>query len=294
MKINVVYNTTDAPFGGGNQFIKALKNEFLIKGLLSSEEDADLFLFNSHHNISKVVELKNAYPKKKFVHRLDGPMRLYNDMSDVRDQIVYDANYSVADATVFQSEWSYQANIRLGLSNDKLSTVILNGVDDSIFCEIEEKQSSDKIRVISTSFSPNIKKGFNLYKSLDDTLDFDKFEYVFAGNSPVKFKNIKNLGCLNSSKLSDRLRRSDLFITASEKDPCSNSLIEAIACGLDILAFNDGGHTEIVNNDECLFSSLDELLEKLTICNFDKAKKKYSVKESAQKYIDFFDLVCSA
>ncbi len=289
MKVNVIYNTTDAPHGGGNQFLKALKGCFQDLGFLASEDAADVFLFNSHHNIDRVMRLKNKYPQRTFVHRVDGPMRLYNDISDARDHVVYEANNAIANGTVFQSEWSKNANLKMGMKINNPSSVIINGIDDSIFYAPKDKKSSNKIRIISASFSPNLKKGFNVYKFLDDNLDFNHFEYCFAGNSPVNFKNIKNLGCLTSQQLAHKLRESDVFITASQKDPCSNSLIEAISCGLNVLALDDGGHTELIKDPKCMFSSNEQLLDNLKKKNFKRPSASFSVQASAQKYLGFFE-----
>lgn len=288
MKVSVIYNTTDAPHGGGNQFIKALKSIFESKGVLSPPEESNIILFNSHHNIDKVMNLKNAFPEKTFVHRVDGPMRLYNDMSDSRDSIVYRANDIIADATIFQSEWSKKSNLEMGMKSNKKSAVILNGVDTSIFYASNQKKISEKTRLISASFSPNPKKGFDVYRYIDENLDFDSYEYYFAGNSPIRFKNIKNLGKLTSVELADQLRKSDVFLTASQKDPCSNSLMEAISCDLKILALSDGGHLEITDNPKCLFSSEDQLLSILKNRDFHRCSEKYSIEKSAEKYLGFF------
>jgi glycosyltransferase involved in cell wall biosynthesis len=288
MKVNVVYNTTDMPYGGGNQFLKALKDYFSGLGLLTSEDQADVFLFNSHHNIDRVSQLKHKFPEKVFIHRIDGPIRLYNNMSDNRDLVVYEANNDIADGTVFQSEWSKEANLKLGMRVEKPSAVIPNGIDNKIFYPNENKTLTKKIRIISTSFSSNLKKGFNTYRFLDDNLDFDRFEYCFAGNSPVSFKNIKNIGCLTSKQLADKLRNSDIFVTASQKDPCSNSLIEAISCGLSVLALDDGGHTELLENPGCMFSSQEQLLEIIKKEDFKKSNNGYLIEDSAQKYLSFF------
>ncbi len=88
MKINIVYNISDAPTGGGNQFLRALAESFRRSGhYTETPEQAQCILFNSHHCIAEVLELKKRFPEKVFVHRVDGPMRLYNSPSDNRDFI---------------------------------------------------------------------------------------------------------------------------------------------------------------------------------------------------------------
>ncbi len=293
MKVNVVYNTTDAPHGGGNQFIKALKKYFSVLGVLASEEQSDIILFNSHHNVQRVAELKSRYPNKKFVHRVDGPMRLYNTLDDTRDYVVYSANSSLADGTVFQSEWSKNANTSLGMVEPKKYSVINNAVDESIFFPDHSVNKGPKTRIISASFSPNPKKGFSIYSFLDKNLDFDKFEMVFAGNSPIVFENIKNLGCLDSRALAAEMNKSHIYLTASQNDPCSNSLLEALSCNLPCVARNSGGHPELIREFGELFDDTDNIIEiiKKLATNKEAYCKNISIKsidDVGELYMNFF------
>lgn len=291
MKVNILYEISDNPYGGGNQFLKALKKEFVKKGLYASEKEADVLLYNSHHNLSAVEKLKTRFPDKKFIHRVDGPIRLYNNMEDQRDFVVYEANHRFADGTVFQSEWSSKANIDLGMKMYQPSKVIHNAVDSSIFFNQKLTKNSKKKRIIAASFSPNSNKGFEFYKKLEEALDPLKYEFYFAGQSPVYFSN--NLGCLGSVELAAQLNLSDVYVTASRNDPCSNSLLEAISCGIPVLALNSGGHPELVKDPNMLFNNVTEakgLIQK--IC-FDKNSTalltpRRRLSDVAEEYLGFF------
>ena len=84
-----------------------------------------------------------------------------------------------------------------------------------------------------------------------------------------------------------------MFITASQNDPCSNSLIEAVSCGLQCLALNSGGHKEIVTNESFLFSDEKDLLNKLnnlTVNNNVEIKTRRP-KDAAMEYVSFFDSI---
>ena len=103
------------------------------------------------------------------------------------------------------------------------------------------------------------------------------------------------MGTKDSQGLSDILRKSDIYITASTNDPCSNSLIEAISCKLPCLAYNSGGHTEIIKktNGGLLFENLDDFKVKLDELknNYKKYRsniKPFSMKEIASQYLEFF------
>tara|TARA_R100001377_G_scaffold84516_2_gene68260 strand:- start:90 stop:983 length:894 start_codon:yes stop_codon:yes gene_type:complete len=295
MKVFVIYSPVDKPAGGGNQFIKMLKNQLEDQGLLAEVPDkADIFLFNSHHHIKTVHSYKKAFPNKKFVHRIDGPIRLYNNLGDPRDQQVYFANETFADATVYQSEWSKNQNLKMGLELKKFYTVIQNCSDDKIFFPTQKTERQNKTRLISSSWSTNLKKGFDFYKALDKSLDFNRYEYYFAGEPRVDFKNIKNLGVLGSKELANELRKSNIFITASENDPCSNALIEAVSCGLTCIALNSGGHSEIIKNNDLLFENkLDflRILEELKDKPSSPETRISKPKEVTEKYFNFFNKI---
>jgi glycosyltransferase involved in cell wall biosynthesis len=82
---------------------------------------------------------------------------------------------------------------------------------------------------------------------------------TLVGNSPGEFSNITYKKPMNSEELADELKRNDIFLTASQKDPCSNSLIEALHCGLPAIALHDGGHTEIVSKGGEVFNTKEDL-----------------------------------
>jgi len=92
-----------------------------------------------------------------------------------------------------------------------------------------------KVKLIASSWSNNWRKGFDIYRFLDENLDFSKYEMTFVGNSPVKFKNIKQIPPVESRDLAELLRTHHIYITASQNDPCSNSLIEALSCVICII-----------------------------------------------------------
>ena len=86
-----------------------------------------------------------------------------------------------------------------------------------IFFEVQSQPiRRQKIKIIASSWSSNINKGFNFYKELDDSLDFSKFEFSFIGNAPIKFKNIKSFPPMDSSLLSKNLANQDIYITGAK------------------------------------------------------------------------------
>ena len=295
MKVYIANNLVDGPYGGGNQFLKFLRDRFRALSVYSEDPlKATVVLFNSHQNVEEVCNLKNQNSSAIFVHRLDGPMRLYNNMEDTRDLTAYQMNTAFADAVVFQSHWSKQANLKLGLAVDtKRSTVIHNATNKAIFTKNEPKTGQKKVRIVASSWSNNVKKGFLTYKFLDKNLDFNKYEFVFMGRSPIEFQNIVDLGPLEAKQVAEELRNSNIYITASENDPCSNSLLEALSSGIPALALKSGGHPELIGSGGLLYEKENEIINKLQQIwdNYDKYRsgiKTNNIDDVTEEYLSFF------
>jgi glycosyltransferase involved in cell wall biosynthesis len=62
-----------------------------------------------------------------------------------------------------------------------------------------------------------------------------------------------------SAELAGELRQCDVYITASQNDPCSNALIEALSCGLPAIFLRSGGHPELVGLGGLGFDRAEEI-----------------------------------
>ena len=293
IKINILYNIINNPTGGGNQFLRNLKKALVDKNCYTEPENADVIIFNSHHHIKEVIKLKKKYPNKIFIHRIDGPMkRVTANNNDKRDDIAYIANKYLADATIFQSQYSMEANIQQKIPRNRTETIIMNSTDSAIFNCPPNKviNKNEKIRLVATSWSNNMNKGFGIYDYLDKNLNFDKYEMSFVGNSPIEFKNIKSVPPLNTENLAQFLKTQDIYITACKDEPCSNALIEALMCGLPALCLNSGSNPEILGKGGLLFDKPEQistLLEEITN-NYQKYQSQINCQtmdETTSQYI---------
>lgn len=293
IKINILFKMTDNPTGGGNQFLKNLKKWLIIHGYYSNVEDADVIIFNSHQYIEEIVKLKKKYVNKLFIHRVAGPIKIQTYRGDRRDSIVHVANKYLADATVFQSNFSMKENIKWNMPRNKFEKIISNAADVDIFHSIEKKGLGvpGKIRLVATSWSNNMNKGFPIYEYLDRNLDFDKYEMTFIGNSPIEFHNINVISPLDSWHLAEELRQRDIYITASKNEACSNALIEALSCGLPAVCLNSGSNPEILKKGGLLFNGTEELCKTIDEVaeHYDEYRNKiqvYAMDEVALRYVN--------
>ncbi len=299
MKIHISYKFQKGPWGGGNQFLKALKKEFEEMEVCTEDpEKAEIILFNSHHCLDKVFEVKKKFPQKIFVHRINGPVQLIRGKDKALDRIIYQFNNLVADGIVFQSNWCREQNKKLFNVLSNYETVIYNAPDNHVFNRNNKKEFNpkEKIKLITTNWSSNWRKGFRVYKFLDENLDFSKYEITFVGYSPIKFENIKLIKPVNSEILAKILKGNDIYITASQNDPCSNSLIEALSCGLPAVALNDGGHPELVQKGGKLFSRKEDVIDEIegVVKNYKDYRSQipeFSIKKVAKDYYDFAEKI---
>ncbi len=256
------------PYGGGNQFMMALRKGLTQLGIDVREneltEEIDAYILNSiHFDVDRFLEFGKKH-RLNVVHRIDGPIHLIRGFDLEKDELCYNLNDTFASATVLQSNWTYQKIVELNYS--PVSPVVIhNAVDSDIFHKRDRVKFSRnrKIRLISSSWSNNPRKGGPVYGWIDKNLDWSRFEYTFVGNASEDFSRIRKVEPVPSEDLADLLRQHDIYITASKNDPCSNAVIEALSCGLPTLYLNDGGHPELVGSGGLPFDSNDQILPQL-------------------------------
>ena len=224
-------------------------------------DSTEVCLFNSFNFNSRKLLASKHVSSTLMIHRVDGPVDKYRGDERGVDSEIWKINQTIANATVFQSQYSLDAHIELDMQFRR-PTVIKNSVDSTIFYPSKKDFSSQlgKIKIISTSWSDNINKGASVYQWLEQNLDWDRFDYTFVGRSPIKFKHITMMSPVDSVNLADILREHDIFVTASVHDPCSNALIEALSCGLPVIGARSGGHPELIGEAGYLFDDKKDIL----------------------------------
>jgi glycosyltransferase involved in cell wall biosynthesis len=239
------------PYGGGNQFLLALVGEFERRGL--------------------VVE----------TNRVSGqtPACLYNSF-----------NFDF-DVTILQSQFSLEQHRELGIEL-RNPVVVRNSVDPAIFHSSQQPRvTGTRLRVITTSWSANPRKGADVLSWIDRNLDFDAFDVTFAGNTEQAFRRIRVVEPLASRELADLLREHDVYLAASRSDPCSNALLEALACGLPAAFLRSGGHPELVGEGGVGFDDAEELPDVLRQLRAELGDRRAlirvpSLAEVADRYLD--------
>jgi glycosyltransferase involved in cell wall biosynthesis len=259
----VFHDFRPPPYGGGNQFLLALVRELERRGLrvernlLSGGTPA--CLYNSFNFDFRRLR-RFARDGVRMVHRIDGPIGVYRGFDDGTDRQIVRINHELADATILQSRYSLDKHRELGLEL-RDPAVIPNAVDPAIFHPAAEREplAGRRLRVIASSWSDNPRKGADVLAWLDRNLDFDSFEVTFVGRTQAPLERVRVVGPLPSEAVAELLRGHDVYLAASRDDPCSNALLEALACGLPAAFLRSGGHPELVGDAGIGFDEPEEL-----------------------------------
>ncbi|HUS70381.1 MAG TPA: glycosyltransferase [Anaerolineae bacterium] len=268
LTVSIWHTFFEPPWGGGNQFMLALRRALQQRSITVRENqlrpDIDAYILNSiHFDIDRFLKSKPD-ERLPIVHRIDGPIHLIRGFDREKDELCFRLNAELASYTVLQSAWTYQRIVEMGYQPVN-PVIIHNAVDPDIFHPRGRIpfDTERKIRLISTSWSDNPRKGGPIYRWIDERLDWQRFEYTFVGRASERFDRIRQVAPVPSHELADILRQHDIYIIASRNDPCSNALIEALACGLPVLYLNDGGHPELAGYGGLPFNEVDDVLPQL-------------------------------
>jgi glycosyltransferase involved in cell wall biosynthesis len=246
------------PYGGGNQFLLALVGEWRRRGLAVEVNRVSghtpSCLYNSFNFDFRRLR-RFAGAGVRMVHRVDGPIAAYRGFDDGTDARIMEINV-LADATILQSRYSLAKHEALGLEL-RNPVVIPNTVDPTIFHPPSSFEPLDDrpLRVVTSSWSENPRKGADVLKWLDANLDLDAVHVTFAGQTRERFERIRVVSPLPSRELADVLRAHDVYLAPSIDDPCSNALLEGLACGLPAAYRRSGGHPELVGDAGVAFDA---------------------------------------
>ncbi|KAL3930853.1 MAG: hypothetical protein SGBAC_011580, partial [Bacillariaceae sp.] len=288
------------PWGGGNQFLLALRHGMdeagvQVIGKNDPENGQQRLLNESQIMLANAITFKGdttpldnlkALNNLGLVHRVDGPYyvaRYFKALNftdkqgpgplDKEDNATRKINRRYACSTIFQSHWSMEANIKIGLDL-RNPVVIPNMIDEAIFYPPKEARASlagRKIRIVATSHSDNQRKGFDTMLWMDENLDFDRYEMMFMGGYPKWFtpKRLQIVTANGSAAVADFLRSGDIYFAPSRFEPASNAVSEALACGLPVMYQEGSSHGDLVGEaglgfkftGPALLKSLDDMVE---------------------------------
>lgn len=182
--------------------------------------------------------------------------------SEVNNWILKTIRHNLADRIIYQSRFSQDWwQKQYGLV-DKPAKVVYNGIDLDLYRPTGNPPDfSDEFRLMTVE--GHLKNGLeiglvNAVQALKYWTDYrgHAIKLTVAGDVPLPVREkihamlpgrINWLGILPRESIPVELHRSHLFFSVELNPPCPNSIIEALACGLPVLAFNSGSICELVD-----------------------------------------------
>ena len=293
--VSIFHELAEPPAGGGHQFIRALVGELERRGLDVEQNvisgGTTRCLFNSF-NVDLARLRRFVRDDVRMVHRVDGPIGRYRGFDDGTDARIATMNAELADATVVQSRFSLDAHERLGIRLVE-PVVITNAPDPAIFHPPARHvpREGRPVRLVATSWSDNPRKGADVLRSLGATAEPARVELTFVGRAPQGLEGWTVVAPLPSHELAELLRGQDCYVAPSLDDPCSNALLEALACGLPALFRRSGGHPELVGDGGVGFDGPDDVDDALArlVGELDERRAAIvvpSLADVARRYLD--------
>jgi len=154
--------------------------------------------------------------------------------------------------------------------------VITTGVDLNEFSRSNRNIiGTNTLKVISTGRLEAI-KGYNYL--IDAISDMKNIELILIGegNEKTNLRNIaktskakiKLMGYIPHDQIAMEYGKADVFVLPSLNEGMSNSMLEAMACGLPIISTNTGGTKELINGNGFIVKMRDAVAIKNAILNY--------------------------
>lgn len=318
LKIYFGYKTLSKPLGGANSFLRALNNLILKSNNFQIINDIsnvpDIIFLNQlnkgggteeKHKVKEILYLKSLYPNCKIVTRAVnlkshshglGFRSFYRNYIEDKNTINLT---NLSDFVIFQSEYQLNFFKEKGFCSP-LYKVMHNGADVK-FLKIkrDKKYIKNSVNLISSTASPRASKKHDLILELSKIKNV-KITHFGRWPKNLPSNNIKLMGVCTHEKMCKQLALAHGFVHTAIKDPCPNSVFEALASGLPVL-YNDGvgSSKEIVQNYglPLNFSNLKNSMDKF-IQNYDKLsyeleknRTKFSINFAGKKYLNLFNLL---
>ena len=200
------------------------------------------------------------------------------------------------------------------LNNCNKKIIINNSVDGNVFYprnreEVRKKYNLDlnkKIILFMANVITNPIKGLDVLIEALRELDMKDFVVLAIGSNPENhtWPFVKTIGLVkNEEKLSELISAADYYAMPSYKEAFSQAPMEAMACGLPVVAFPVSGTSELINNTNGVVcqdftkESLKEGLLRLVKNTYysvtirNNVLDNFSPKVIANKYADLYSQV---
>ncbi|HEY9178093.1 MAG TPA: glycosyltransferase family 4 protein, partial [Flavipsychrobacter sp.] len=247
------------------------KAAFAFKALLAAGKSDIVFL--GHVNLAVIgVAIKKLYPSKKVVlitHGID----VWRHLSGARARILKMADYILSVSNFTKSKLLELHNVDPGKV-----TIFPNTIDpyfpfpesvnpiDSLDDRYGIKENDFVIYTLTRLSSTELFKGYDkVIEAISELVKgHDNIRYIIAGKYDDAEKqridgliaqyrlerNVILAGFIDEKELADHYRMADMYIMPSKKEGFGIVFIEALVCGLPVVAGNADGSVDALLNGE--------------------------------------------
>ncbi|KAI1291785.1 Phosphatidylinositol N-acetylglucosaminyltransferase subunit A [Halotydeus destructor] len=198
--------------------------------------------------------------------------------------------------------------LRAGVPPSKIS-VIPNAVDTAVFTPDPNKRNAAKITVVVISRLV-YRKGVDLLAGVIPIIcrKHPSVQFIIGGDGPKRIvleelieKNLLQdrvvlLGAIKHEDVRDVLVRGDIFLNSSLTEAFCMAIVEAAACGLQVVSTNVGGIPEVLPDDIIWLAdaSVSSIVAALEHAITDKIKKRvigpFEAHKRISKYYQWDDI----
>jgi glycosyltransferase involved in cell wall biosynthesis len=224
-----------------------------FSNVITSYEEADIFMISGASIVHRDEVRKAKEDGKKIVLRVDNAIRNSRNRNTGMTRMKDFADW--ADLVIYQSEWAKEY-LEPFLKKD--GPVILNGVDTELF-----KPGTPGDKVLYSRFNRDETKNFEVarYWYSQYQLENPDAQLLIVGQfSPelidgnFDFYNneqYRYLGVVDKTAMADIYKQCSKYLYTYYNDCCSNSLLEALCSGCEVVGdpyyLKTGGAKEIMN-----------------------------------------------
>jgi len=257
--------------GGPASFQSGLIRSFKERGVEVTHDPLDpslaaILLFGAARNLAEVRQAQSR--GVRLVQRLNGMNWVHRKkFTGVRHFIKAEVGNlklrsvrKMVDRVIYQSQFAREWWEREHGVLDKAQVVIHNGVDLELFTSQPSEKPDDRYRLLmveahhGSGYDQGLRSAVQLLKNLENRLD-RPCELVVVGDVPTALQQrmdrpgIAWMGVVKHTDIPAINRTAHLFFSGDINATCPNAALEAMACGLPVLAYDTGAMQELVPPD---------------------------------------------
>ncbi len=188
-----------------------------------------------------------------------------------------------------------EESISRGLTVREKCIVLPNSIDDEIFRLMDKRKCRQELGIEDDKFvvafvgNFSERKGVMRLSSAIDKCDDNNIGVVFLGR-PTEMKpscrGIIKMGYVNHDDIPKYLNAADVYVLPSLAEGCSNSIVEAMACGLPIISSDLPFNYDILDKNNAILvnpSNDDEIAKAIKLLRDNPTQRKKMAEESVIK-----------